>query len=154
MSARMKAVLALGLTFALGLALGGLGAGWLSRQREEEMRRAMRDDGGGFVALMERLIEPKDAAQQAQLKPLLEETDRRNRAIVDGARADMRGALDSLRVRLATVVDASQLERFDEFSRRQSTDGRPAPGLGPPGRRPPPGGPPPGGPPPGAPPRP
>ena len=44
----------LSLTFAPEIALGALDAG-LSRQRDDEIRRAMRDDGGGFVALMEPL---------------------------------------------------------------------------------------------------
>ena len=85
--------------------------------------------------MMEDLLGLRDSAQRAAVEPLLIAADRRNRAIVDGARTSMRAAMDSLRAPLAAHLDRDQLARFDDFVRRQPTDGRGPPGLGGPGGR-------------------
>jgi len=139
-----KAALILAVTFVLGGVIGALGAGFVNQRRLAAHREARRD----FVELMERLIEPRDSAQAARLRPLLEAGDRRNMAIVDGARGALRRALDSLRVELVPLLDSVQLERFDSFALQRSADRHGAPGFEAEG----PGPPPPGAPPPGAPP--
>jgi hypothetical protein len=139
-----KAALILAVTFALGGVIGALGAGFFNQRR----LGAHREAGSGFVELMERLIEPRDSAQAAELRPLLEAGDRRNMAIVDGARGALRRALDSLRAELIPHLDSVQLQRVDSFALQRSADGHGAPGLEAEGREPtPPGAPPPGAPP-------
>jgi hypothetical protein len=103
---------------------------------------------GGFVEEMERVIQPRDAAQRDSLRPYLEATDQHNRAIVDGARGSMRAELDSMRARVDKLLDDKQRARLADFAQRG-----PQRGPGRPGQRPfggPRGGPPDGPPPEGA----
>jgi uncharacterized membrane protein len=116
------------LTFALGTLVGALGAGTFAQRRlPPPPRGGPNGRPPGFVEEMERLLEPRDEAQRAALRPHLEATDQRNRQIVDGARSSMRVALDSLRAEIVPILTAEQLERFDRFAQR------PPPGRGPPG---------------------
>lgn len=129
----LKAYLTIIGTLVLGIIIGLLLNGVLNHRRMGEMER-MRGPGG-FVAEMERLIQPRDAAQREKLKPLLEDQDRRNRAIVDGARTQMRSGMDSLVVRLTPLLDDDQLSRLKDFAERGPR--RPPPGFegGPPPSR-------------------
>lgn len=156
----VKAAIMLFVTLALGVALGALGAGALSRQRYAEVRDLRRPPG--FVAHMEEVIGPRDSAQRAGVDRILAATAARNDTIVQGANEQLRAALDSMKTRLSPLLDANQRARLDEAARfapplRVGADGRggPPPGGrrgGGPGGREGPGGPPPderrGGPPP------
>jgi hypothetical protein len=84
-----------------------------------------------------------DSAQRARLRPYFEDTDLRNRRIVDTARAAMRGEMMTLRSQVVHLLTRDQLGRFDEFVRGPLSDRGPGgpPGLEREGRR---GGPPPG----------
>jgi hypothetical protein len=136
MQSSMKAGLMLFATFVLGGVAGALGAGTLAQRRLGPPPPRDGQPPMGFVELVEDILQPHDSAQRASVRPLLEATDRRNRAIVDGARVTMRASLDSLRVSLAPLLDPEQLEAFDEMVRRQGNDRRGPPGLGgPPPRR-------------------
>src|SRR5215207_6674870 len=108
----LKAWAAIVGTLVLGIAIGLLLNGTLARRRAHEVERMRRP--GGFVQQMERVIQPRDSTQAAQLRPFLEATDRRNRQIVDGARLSMRSELDSMRARLTGILDADQLSRLSD----------------------------------------
>ena len=119
-------------TLIVGVAIGMLLSGTLERRRHERVETMRRP--GGFVEEMERLIQPHDAAQRDSLRPYLEATDQRNRAIVEGARVSMRAEIDSLRARVDKLLDEKQKARLADFAQRGPQQG--------PGRRGPPGGPP------------
>lgn len=159
-----KAAVMLVITLALGIALGALGAGALSRQRNEQVQQLRH--APGFVAHMEEVIQPRDAAQRERIEPILTTTAARNDSILHGTNEQLRAALDSMRTRLAPMLDVSQQQRLEQAAKlappiRPTGEGRgdqgPPPGDGrgrrvppPDGRGPPPGGGPPrGGPPPG-----
>ncbi len=129
----LKAWAAIVGTLVLGIVIGLLLNGTLARRRAHEVERMRRP--GGFVEQMERVIQPRDSAQAAQLRPFLETTDRRNRQIVDGARVSMRAELDSMRTRLTGILDADQLKRLSDFAERgpEGPRGRGRPGGGGPG---------------------
>lgn len=90
---------------------------------------------GGFVGEMERIIEPRDAAQRDAIRPALEAVDERNREILDETRAAMIEALVEMRAVLAPRLDERQLARLDEFIESRRAD--PPPGPRPPGGPPP-----------------
>jgi hypothetical protein len=150
----LKAWVAIVGTLVLGIVIGLLLNGTLARRRAHEVERMRRP--GGFVEQMERVIQPRDSAQAAQLRPFLEATDRRNRQIVDGARISMKSELDSMRARVTGILDADQLKRLNDFAERGPRGGPGGPGgrgpRGGPGGFGPPGGPPGDGPPPDGPP--
>ena len=150
MRGETKSALILAATLALGVALGAVGSGALARGRTERMRELGRPDG--FAAHMEEIIRPRDEAQRAALRPALDATARRNGEIIRAAHVQLRAELDSMRARVAPLLDDAQRARLDDFARLPPDPFRPPPRGGrPPGERPP-GGPPPGSPPPGGPP--
>lgn len=152
----IKAAVMLFVTLLLGVALGALGVGALSRERNAEVQQLRRPPG--FVAHMEGVIQPRDSAQRAQVEPILAAAASRNDSILHSTNEQLRAALDSMRLRLAPMLDAPQRARLEQAARlapqMQAPGGggdrgdRPPPreGAPPPGRGPPPDGPPPGGP--------
>jgi hypothetical protein len=139
-----KAAVMLLVTLLVGVALGALGAGALSRQRSELVRGMRRPPG--FVAHMEDVIGPRDSAQRAQLEPILRATAIRNDSILRGTNEQLRSALEAMERQLAPLLDASQRSRLEGAARLAPPIG---PGGGPRGQGPPPdgrrGGPPPDG---------
>src|SRR5829696_7547281 len=105
MNAGMKAGLTLAITFLLGASVGAFGAGAIAQRRGPPPGGGPgRPEGPGprgFVEMVEEVIRPRDDAQRTAVRALLEQTDRRNRTIVDGARDSMRSAMDSLHRALA-----------------------------------------------------
>ncbi len=124
----MKAGTLLALTFVVGAITGVLGGGaWRQSRdfrpppREDQRGGPGQGRGGGqrgFVEQTLQMLEPRDSAQEAALRPLLQHTDDQNHTIVTGARQTMNAELDSLRVKLVPLLDAGQLERYDEFRQR------------------------------------
>src|SRR3954467_1788703 len=104
MRIEVKAWAAVAGTLIVGVALGMLLSGTLERRRHERVETMRRP--GGFVEEMERVIQPRNAAQRDSLRPFLEATDQHNRAIVDGARAAMRAEMDSLTSHISGMLDA------------------------------------------------
>ncbi len=133
-----RAALVLIGTLVLGVLLGALGDAALVRHRNAAVRELRRPPG--FVAHMEDIIQPRDAAQRAQIHAALEATALANDSIIRSANDHLRSALDSMRARLAPLLDAAQRARLDEFAQVK-------PDFAPPGGRGPPGAPPPDGPP-------
>jgi len=143
MSPKTRAGLMLMGTLLIGIVIGFLAAGALGQRRVERFER-MRGRGG-FVEFMLDVIQPRDEAQREAIVPVLEETARRNREIVAGTRQDLAAEIDSLKVRLAPVLDAEQMRRLEDAGRMRDVFRRPGgPPPGPPGerrlRRPAPGG--------------
>ncbi|HEX8695722.1 MAG TPA: hypothetical protein VF746_25125 [Longimicrobium sp.] len=123
-------------TLALGVLLGAVGGGALASRRAEKIRELRRPPG--FVAHLEEVIRPRDEAQRRAIRPHLEATARRNHEIVQGAHGRLRAELDSLRARLAPLLDEAQRERLAEFGRPPERGGGPPPGGLPPPKGPPP----------------
>lgn len=125
MRIEVKAWAAIVGTLIVGAALGMLMSGALERRRHERVE-TMRQPGG-FVEEMERVIQPRDAAQRDSLRPYLQTTDQHNRAIVDGARGSMRAEIDSMRAKVDKLLDDKQKARLADFAQRgaQQNPGRP-----------------------------
>lgn len=155
MKADVKSAAVLVATLAIGVVLGMVGQGMLTRQRTQQVSELRRPPG--FVEHMERVIDPTDA-QRDTVRALLSAVATRNEAVMQSARGALKGGLDSLQVALAPLLDEGQRERLGRMSRLPDPfqpppppppDGRGGAGAGqrPPDGRPP-GGPPRGGPPP------
>ncbi len=111
----IKAAVMLLVTLLLGVALGAVGAGALSHQRVEQVRELRRPPG--FVAHMEEVIAPKDSTQRAKVDPILAATAARNDTILRGTNLQLHATLDSMRARLAPLLDADQRRRLDDAAR-------------------------------------
>ena len=143
----VKAALMLFVTLLLGVTLGALGIAALTRDRAERVQELRRPPG--FVAHMEEVIAPRDSGQRSQVEMILRATAARNDSILHGTNEQLRSALDSMRARLAPILDAGQRERLDRAAslapplRAGGGEGRegrgpPPQGEGPPPRRGPP----------------
>ena len=145
MRPQTRAALWLAATLLVGVMLGMLLNGALFKRDGQ----GPRPNAGpqGFIAEMERVIQPRDDAQRAQLRPFLLVTDSLNRLIVDDARQSMRASMDSMRKAIAPLLDSAQRQRLAEMgmpnNRGRSDEPGSAPGLEFGGRGGPPNGPPP-----------
>jgi hypothetical protein len=148
MKPELKSSLILFVTLAFGVLLGLAVQGTLARERTRKVAELRGPPG--FVAHMEAVIQPRDDAQRRAIGPILEETGQRNGVIIGSANAELRAALDSMRARLAPLLDQEQRNRLGRIGRLPDPfqppprDGRgppPPDGRGPPprdGRGPPP----------------
>lgn len=98
-------------TLLFGIAIGALGAGALAQRRSEHLRELRHR--GMFVEHMERIIQPRDEAQREAIRPILEETGRRNHAILDSTHGRLQAEMDRMREELAPHLDQAQRERVE-----------------------------------------
>ena len=98
-------------TLILGIAIGALGAGALAQRRVEHLRELRH--GGIFLEHMERIIQPRDEAQWETIRPIIEETGRRNLGLIEGTHARLEAQMDSMRARLAPHLDEDQRARLE-----------------------------------------
>lgn len=115
MSPRTKSVLLLAGTLVLGVLLGAAGTGLLARERQRRVGELRGPRG--FVAHMEEVIRPRDERQRAAIEPILEATGTRNDTIIRHAHGALRAQLDSMRLRLAPLLDAEQRRRLEAVGR-------------------------------------
>lgn len=102
-------------TLVLGIAIGALGAGALAQRRSEHLRELRHR--GMFVDHMEQIIRPRDEAQWEAMRPILEETGRRNHALMDSTHARLEAEMERMRERLAPLLDEDQQERIEARAR-------------------------------------
>ncbi|MEO7179881.1 MAG: hypothetical protein ABI141_03525 [Gemmatimonadaceae bacterium] len=156
MNVSRSAALLLLATLAIGILLGALGAGALRPRLERRppfagppgspgMRGQGRPGGRfGFAEHMVEVIAPRDSAQSAAVRVIIERTAAHNRALIEQLNGSLRASVDSMRSELAPILDAGQRDRLE----RATNQLPPVRGPGAPGRRGGPGGPRPDGPPP------
>jgi hypothetical protein len=112
MSTGVRTALILLATLVLGMALGGVASATVRQQRQERVGELRRPHG--FVDHMLDVIEPRDAAQRAQILPIIESVGRRNDAIIRDANDRLRSGVDSMHAVLAPLLDADQRRRLEE----------------------------------------
>jgi hypothetical protein len=134
-----KAALVLATTFLLGAAAGALGVGAVLHPPGPDgppgpASAAADGRPTRFVTDMERLLQPRDSAQRAALRPFLMATDSANRATVSAAHDSMLGHIRRLDADLAPLLDARQVKRLREFIGQKTLETRgpsPVPSGGP-----------------------
>ncbi len=141
MKARTKSALILLATFLIGGVVGALISGAVVSQRLENLE-GLRT---GFPRFMERIIEPGDEVQAAQIRAILGHTGQRIGSLRRAYYAELSSVVDSMRQQLYPVLTDEQKARLDAFFTRDRREAwkkrqREGPGLRHPGRE----GPPPG----------
>jgi hypothetical protein len=130
-----KSALLLLATLLTGAVLGVLGAGALERRQRDRIEAIGRPRG--FAEHMEQVIAPKDSAQRARIRPIIQATIQRNERIVRSANDLLHASIDSMRAELDPLLDPDQRDRLAEVTRRLPPIGLPRPGGPPPGGPPP-----------------
>lgn len=110
MTTQFKSLVLLAATLVVGFALGLFADASLVRGRRDQIDRLRRPPG--FVAHMERVIQPHSDAQRDSIRPLLEHTAQQNGTIMHDANDHLRAALDSMRTALAPMLDQAQRDRL------------------------------------------
>jgi hypothetical protein len=134
MSATVKSAILLVSTLALGVVLGMVGQGFLSRQRarhQEELRTPP-----GFVDLVEEVIQPRPE-QRAAVRARLQVAAVRYDSVITQASARIDLVLDSMKASLAPILDERQRERLARMTRVPDPHRRPPPRGGSPPPPPP-----------------
>jgi hypothetical protein len=147
MSPNIKSLILLAATLVVGFSLGLFADATLVRARRESQREITRPPG--FVAHMESVIQPHSDAQRDSIHVVLQAQADRNDKIMRASREELRTELDSMRLKLAPMLDAGQRDRLAHEVERGPGPfgrGRSGPPFGRGGHRGPPPG---GGPPPG-----
>ena len=124
MKARTKSALLLVATLVVGLLVGAVTTGSIVNHRLDELK-AMRSRGG-FTGMLERVIEPTDEAQRAQIRAVLEGSEARFSEALRECREFHSAARDSMRADLDSILTPAQQTRLDQWlSRdRKSRNGR------------------------------
>jgi hypothetical protein len=110
MTPGMKSMALLAVTLVVGFSLGLFADATLVRGRRNRIGELQRPPG--FVAHLESVIAPHNAAQGDSIRPILERGAQHNAEIVRGTRDRLKAALDSMQVTLAPMLDADQRSRL------------------------------------------
>ncbi len=132
MSTTVKSAIILLSTLGLGVVLGMVGQGFLSRERtrhQEELRTPP-----GFVDLVEQVIQPRPE-QRAAVRARLQVAAVRYDSVITGASARIDAVLDSMKASLAPILDERQRQRLARMTRVPDPH-RPPPRPGEPPRPP------------------
>jgi hypothetical protein len=110
MSATIKSLILLAATLVVGFSLGLFADATLVRGRRERLDAIRRPPG--FVAHMESVIQPKTDAQRDSIHVILQAQANHNDQIMRASRDQLRAGLDSMRTKLAPMLDADQRDRL------------------------------------------
>lgn len=116
MTTAVKSLILLAFTLVVGFALGLFADASLVRGRRERIARMGRPPG--LVDHLQRVIQPRDSAQAAAIRPLLQRTVDANQAIIQQTNERLRANMNSLRVALDSTLDRDQRERLARELRR------------------------------------
>ena len=133
MTARTKSVLILAVTLVLGMILGALLFGSIQRHRFRHALSLAQPQH--FAAALERALQPRDDAQRAAIRAILDSLDARLRSDRQERAGVMRARLDSLAADLVPILSEDQRTRLRQhLAQHKGAVRRPPP----PGRRRPP----------------
>lgn len=116
---RKKALLLITITLVIGIAIGALGIGLLHRQGRGGGRRG--SEGGGREGFIKKITEVVHANpdQAARMRPYIEETMTRIDSLQVQSERKVHSVLDSLEIKLAPILDSSQLDALKAFHHRR-----------------------------------
>ena len=106
-------------TLLLGVLLGAVLTSNLAHYRDTQ--QAKLHQRGGFIQHMEGIIQPRDPAQRAAIRPYLDATARRKGDILRDAHRGQRLVLLQMSEDLAPLLDADQERRLNEMYIRPNT---------------------------------
>jgi hypothetical protein len=123
MKDRTKSAALLAATLIIGMALGAVLHGWMFRSRMEHIRHFGAPQG--FVSMIERELEPIDAAKRDAVHAAALKAGLRAQSIMQRTHCDMLANMQSLEQELTPLVGADRLMALREHSRRFLRHGPP-----------------------------
>jgi hypothetical protein len=119
-----KPAIILLITLALGMALGLVVRGTVTGERDR--RAAELRTAPGFESLVMEVIEPR-RTQEDSIRPILEASAHRYDSLVGATRTGLGLVLDSMKLKLAPLLDARQRERLARMTTLPDPNRRPPP---------------------------
>src|SRR5690349_16954309 len=116
MTTPVKSLILLAFTLIVGFALGLFADASLVRGRRDRIAGMGRPPG--LVDHLQHVIQPRDSAQAATIRPVLQRTVEANQLIIQQTNQRLRANMDSLRVALDSSLDAGQRDRLARELRR------------------------------------
>ncbi len=116
MQSKKKSISIIVSTLILGVILGGLASGIFMhhhRGRLMEMRHK-----SGFIREFERIVNPADEQQAAEIREILDEFHQEFRTLGDGHFEKIQALFDSLKNRLEPILTDEQRRRLDHRHKR------------------------------------
>ena len=123
MTTTTKSLILLSFTLIVGFALGLFADATLVRSRRDRISGMGRPPG--LVDHLQQVIQPRDSAQAARIRPLLQRTVDNNQLIIRQTNERLRANMDSMRVALDSSLDAGQRDRLARELRRLPQMGAP-----------------------------
>jgi len=120
MKARLKSILILGITLAIGIAIGALSWSSIHNRRMEKLRE-MRNQGGLYSSV-DRYIDPVDADQEQAIRAITDEFQRRYGSIYRESGRKLEVESDSFRVALYDVLTDEQKQAIRPLFHRRGRD--------------------------------
>ncbi len=118
---RRKALLTMGATLVIGIAIGALVTGLLARQfyhgrgGKRGEGREMREGRRGTLTDKIFKIVKADASQKKAMQPIIDQTISRLDDVEEKSNQDAYAQLDSLKVKLRPILAPEQMEKLDKF---------------------------------------
>jgi hypothetical protein len=123
MKAQTKSALLLFATLLVGILLGALGNSTLQNRRVEQLRQTF-ERRGGFVDMVEHILQPESEAQRAQIRAALEKAETRFNEDRRTCRASFSASSDSMRAELLPILTPDQEARFETWLKRDRRSNR------------------------------
>lgn len=128
-SERKKALLLMSATFIIGIMIGMLITGMMARRYYRDRNGMLggkielnHGRRGNFVGKILHVVDA-DSAQARQIKPIVEATMHEIDRLQEQGDRDARMAMDSMKVKLASVLRAEQLEKLEKFISKKRPSG-------------------------------
>lgn len=114
-------------TLIVGILIGVLGSAIVARRYyhgERDVKGSRPGDRSSREDFAKRLmhIVQADSAQQNQMRPIVEETGIQIEAIQSHSRDEVQLAIDSMELKLQTVLRPDQLERLKDFNKKRKKE--------------------------------
>lgn len=128
MTTTAKSLILLAFTLIVGFALGLFADATLVRGRRDRINRMGRPPG--MVDHLTRVIQPRDSAQAAAIRPILQHTIDGNEQIIRQTNERLRTNMDSLKITLGPTLDSAQRLRLEQELTHMPRMGGPGGGRG------------------------
>lgn len=122
MNAKTTSVLIIIVTLALGILIGSLATSAIMNNRLEALQALRMQDG--LARHLQRVIEPTDEAQKAEIRAILQQATRRQIEIRRSVFEEHRTLFEEMRDELDTVLTAEQKENLKKWVERDRRAGK------------------------------
>ena len=117
---KIKSIIIIVVTLALGMVLGGLGSGYLRAKKMKEVRSYASVEG--FTYRFLKIIEPTEE-QKKQIVPIIKKFSEENDKLRKEYRDDFRQLMKQFRDELHPLLTKEQIQKLEEYRPKRRSGG-------------------------------